>query len=90
MKIDYEAKCDYFDELKLYIVELDSTTKITDKVRANSVIKVRSQVGEDSLDFDCDGSDAAYSKICETTFSHIEEWYQKLSNIKSGKHNEVE
>ena len=90
MKIEYEAKCDYFDELKLYIVELDSTTKITEKVRANSVIKVRSQVGEDSLDFDCDGSDAAYSKICETTFSHIEEWYQKFFAEVKEKHGDLE
>jgi hypothetical protein len=90
MKIEYEAKCDYFDELKLYIVELDSATKITDKVRANSVIKVRSLVGEDSLDFDCDGSDEAYSGICETTFSHIEEWYQKFFTEVKDKHGDLE
>ena len=90
MKIEYEAKCDYFDELKLYIVEHDSTTKITEKVRANSVIKVRSQVGEDSLDFDCDGSDEAYSGICETAFSHIEEWYHKFFAEVKEKHGDLE
>jgi hypothetical protein len=90
MKVTYDAKCSYFDDLKLYMIEPDSTVKITDKVRANSVIQVYSHIAEEEYNFDFDGSDAAYEEVAVKTFAYIQKWYKDFFDGVKEKYGSLE
>ena len=90
MNIHYEAKCSYFDELKLFIVEPDSTVKLTDKIRANSVIHFRSLLKKEVIEFDFDGQDESYIEIAEKTIEHIENWYKLFFDDVKNNYGDLE
>ncbi|MBQ5311230.1 MAG: hypothetical protein ILP19_04225 [Oscillospiraceae bacterium] len=76
MNVSYDVKYPYFDDLKLYITDPCSDIKMTDKVRANSVIMVHSRIEDEKFEFDHDRSDGSYTRIAEKTFERIEKWYR--------------
>ena len=76
INVTYDAKCSYFDDLKLYMIEPDSTVKITDKIRANSVIQFHSHIAEEEYFFDFEANDDVYEGITEKTFVCIQKWYK--------------
>ena len=84
------AKCPYFEELKLHIIDPDSQLKITDKVRANSVIRVNSIIGEDSMEFDWDKSDEIYAQYAARTFERIETWYKDFFSEVNASYGDLE
>ena len=90
MNIHYEAKCSYFDDLKLSIIEPDSTIKITDKIRANSVIQFKSIIEKEIIEFEFDGKDESYTEIAAKTFEHIEEWYMKFFDDVKSNYGDLE
>ena len=90
MQIHYDVKCAYFDDLKLYMIEPNSTVKITDKVRANSVIQFKSIINKEDIEFDFDGSDESYVNIAKKTFEHIEKWYHDFFDDVKGKYGNLE
>jgi len=71
----YGVKYSYFDDLTLYIIEPDSDIKLTDKVRANSVIACKSIIKTEEIEYDFDGRDESYQQLAEKVFSHMERWY---------------
>ena len=90
MNIDYEAKYPGFDDLKLHIIDPESTVRLTDKVRANSTIQFKSIIHREILVFDHDMSDDSYTAAAEKTFEHIEKWYLGfLADVKE-KYGDLE
>ena len=53
----YEVKYAYFDDLTLSIVDPVSNIKLTDKVRANSVIACKSVIENERIEYDFDGKE---------------------------------
>ena len=90
VNLTYEAKYCYFDDLKLYIVEPDSTVKLTDKVRANSVIRFRSVIHEEAMEFDCGGAEETYTEIAEKTVEHMEKWYRDFFDEVKNSYGDLE
>ncbi len=90
MNIHYEAKCSYFDDLKLHIIEPDSTLKITDKIRANSVIHFQSIIEKEVIEYDFDGKDESYIEIAEKSFEHIEKWYKVFFDDVKNTYGDLE
>ena len=76
--IQYELKYAYFDDLTLYIIESDSDIKLTDKVRANSIIKCDSKIEQENVDFDFDGKDESYPDLAKRIFEHIKNRYREF------------
>lgn len=74
--LHYSAKYLFFDDLVLHIVEPGSTVRLTDKVRANSVIACKSIIEKEGFEFAFDGSDESYQSLAEWVFAHIEGWYR--------------
>ena len=90
MNIHYEAKCSYFDELKIKMIDPDSTIKITDKVRANSVIHFQSIIAKEVIGFDFGGKDETYIEIAGKTFDHIEKWYGDFFDDVKNRYGDLE
>lgn len=90
MNIHYEAKYSYFDDLKLFINEPDSTIKITDKIRANSVIQFQSIIEKEVIEFDFDGKDESFIEIAEKVFEHIERWYKSFFDDVKNNYGDLE
>ena len=90
VNLTYEAKYCYFDDLKLYILEPDSTVKLTDKVRANSVIRFRSVIHEEVVEFDRDGAEETYTEIAEKTVEHMEKWYRDFFDEVKNSYGDLE
>ena len=74
----YELKYAYFDDLTLYIIECEPVTKLTDKVRANSIIKCDSKILQEYFDFDFDGKEESYPDLAERVFEHIKDRYREF------------
>lgn len=78
VRLSYRVKYSYFDDLTLFIVDPESTVKLTDKVRANSVIACKSVISNEDVDFECDGRDESYEILAKNVFQHIEKWFQNF------------
>ena len=74
----YELKYAYFDDLTLHIIECEPVTKLTDKVRANSIIKCDSKILQEYFDFDFDGKEESYPDLAERVFEHIKDRYREF------------
>ena len=74
----YELKYAYFDDLTLHIIKSESDIKLTDKIRANSVIKCDSTILKEDVDFDFDGKEESYPDLAKRVFNHIKERFQEF------------
>ena len=84
VSLSYKVKLSYFDDLTLFIIDPESTVKLTDKVRANSVIACKSVIADEDIDFDCDGNDESYEELAKNIFQHIKKWFQNFfDDVKS-------
>ena len=85
---NYGLKYSYFDDLTLTILNPVSDIKLTDKIRANSVIAVMSYLEKEQIEYDFDGKDESYQQLAENVFAHIEEWYRNFgAEIKANYRN---
>ncbi|MBO7440524.1 MAG: hypothetical protein J6T60_00335 [Bacteroidales bacterium] len=85
----YEVKYSYFDDITAFIIE-GETQKLTDKVRANSLIKCTSIITEENIDFDFDGNDESYPNLSARVFDHIEKWYHYFFDEVKEKYGDLE
>jgi hypothetical protein len=86
----YEVKYSYFDDITAFIIEGNTDLKLTDKVRANSVIKCPSVITEEYPVFEFDGKDESYSNLVIQIFDHIEKWYRDFFDEVNRKYGDLE
>ena len=86
----YEVKYAYFDDLTLHIIDPATKIKLTDKVRANSVIACKSVVGTERIEYGFDGKDESWQYLAEKVFEHIEDWYQSFEKEVKEKYGSLE
>ena len=86
----YEVKYAYFDDLTLSIVDPVSNIKLTDKVRANSVIACKSVIENERIEYDFDGKEESWQFLAERVFEHIEEWYRSFETEVKEKYGSLE
>jgi len=87
---DYGVKYSYFDDLSLTILNPVSDIKLTDKIRANSGIAVRSFIDKERIEYDFDGRDESYRQLAEDVFAHIEKWYMNFKEDVKEKYGDLE
>lgn len=84
VNLRYEVKYSYFDDVTALILRGDSSLKLTDKVRANSVIKCPSIITEECVYFNFDGNEESYPELVSRVLDHIEQWYHVFfDNVKA-------
>ena len=86
----YEVKYSYFDDLTLFILDPVSDIKLTDKIRANSVIACKSIIEKEQIEYDFDGKDESFGKLAENVFEHIENWYRSFEKDVKAEYGSLE
>ena len=67
-----------------------SNIKLTDKVRANSVIACKSVIENERIEYDFDGKEESWQFLAERVFEHIEEWYRSFETEVKEKYGSLE